>query len=367
MKATDQSRRITATTMHGTLELHRAYYYCRNCGHGECPDDREYGLDGNAHRMTKAVMLEAAFMAQNQMPFEKAELMLKRAYGITTNRETIRAVAETLGTKAFEEDSREAEALVEDIASLGEDKRKDGVVYIQADGAAVNTRIEDENGSTWRENKLAIAFSDKTMIRRKDGSGIITCKEYVPLIGTSNEFKKYALLAAERAGYGRFRETVFLSDGAIWIRNMCDELFPDAVQILDLYHLKENVYNYSKYIHGQDNARVVAWAEAVIAKIEEKYNVDDALALIADCGPLPAGVVNLRTYLENNRSRMNYPEYRKRGYFVGSGAVESANKTIVQQRLKRAGMRWSVCGAQAMLTLRAKDESGRWDDVARCA
>jgi hypothetical protein len=353
--------------MKGRLTLVRPYYYCRNCGHGECPADNEYGLPNDGHRITKAVRLESAYMAQNQVSFEKAERMMERTYGITINRETIREIAEALGTDAFGEDTRRASELIDDIANLGDDQKKDGIVYIMVDGAAVNTRVEDEDGSTWRENKLAIAFSDKSIIRRKDGSGIITRKEIASFIGPCDEFKKYALLAAEAAGYGRFRKAVVVSDGAPWIRNMCDEIFPDAVQILDLFHLKENVYSYSKHLHSNDNAQMVAWAKAVIWKIEEKFDVDGALSLIPECDKVPDGVVHLRKYIENNRMRLNYPEYKRRGYYVGSGAVESSNKTIVQQRLKQAGMRWSVSGAQSILTLRAKEESGRWHEIEKCA
>jgi len=317
--------------------------------------------------MTKALMREVAYMAQNQASFGKAESMLRRAYNIDVNRETIRDIAESMGSKAFEADSHKAEEMIEGIASLGSDEKEDGVVYIMVDGAAVNTRIEDENGSTWRENKLAIAFSDKMVIKRKDGSGIITKKEIAPLIGSCDEFKKHALFASERAGYGYIRETVFISDGATWIRNMCDEIFPDAVQILDLYHLKENIYSYSKFLHGNDEVATARWAKAVILKIEEEHDIDGALSLIPENISLPNGIVNLRTYIINNRSKMNYPEYRKRRYYVGSGSVESSNKTVVHRRLKCAGMRWSVKGAQAMLTLRAKEESGRWGEVELCA
>ena len=108
---------------------------------------------------------------------------------------------------------------------------------------------------------------------------------------------------------------------------------------------------------------MVKWAETVINKIENHYAVDDALALIPNIENLPESVPNLKIYIENNRNRINYPIYRACGYFVGSGAIESTHKTILQQRLKRAGMRWSVKGAQALLTLRAKDESNRWADV----
>ena len=192
----------------------------------------------------------------------------------------------------------EAEMLIANIQNIENDVKNPGVVYIMP-----------------------------------DGGNIITRKEIAPLIGTSEEFKKHALQAAVNAGYGKYSETV----------------------------VKENVYKFSKYIN-KDNAEMVKWAETVIDKIENHYDIDGALACIPAIENLP-GIPNLRTYIENNRMRVDYPAYRAIGYFVGSGAIESANKTIVQQRLKRAGMRWGVCGAQALLTLRAKDESKRWYQV----
>ena len=252
--------------------------------------------------------------------------------------------------------------MLANIHNIEADEKKDGVVYIMTDGAAVNTRIEDENGSTWRENKTVIAFSNKDLIKRKDEGNIIVHKEIAPLIGTSEDFKKFALRTAVAAGYGKYNETVVIGDGASWIRNMSNEIFPDAVQILDLYHLKENVYKFAKHILN-DSAEIVKWAETITDKIENHYAVDEALAMIPFVEKLPDNVPNLRTYIENNRPKINYPMFREQGYFVGSGAIESIQKTIVHQRLKRAGMRWGVDGAQALLTLRAKDESKRWDDV----
>jgi hypothetical protein len=82
---------------------------------------------------------------------------------------------------------------------------------------------------------------------------------------------------------------------------------------------------------------------------------------------LPANIVNLRTYINNNIDKVDYPKYKEKGYFVGSGAIESANKVILQRRLKQAGMRWSVPGAQSVLSLRAKVESGRWESDVESA
>ena len=122
----------------------------------------------------------------------------------------------------------------------------------------------------------------------------------MPFIGSADEFKKFVLDAAVRAGYGKAANIVILADGATWIRNLCNEIFPDGIQILDLFHLKENIYSYGKYIFKDDPKQYVSWSEQVIDKIELNYAVDEALALIPELSDTPAGVVNLRTYIENN-------------------------------------------------------------------
>jgi hypothetical protein len=227
----------------------------------------------------------------------------------------------------------------------------------------VNTRIEDENGSTYREAKTAMVFTDKDIIKRKDESKIILKKEYCSYIGSAEEFRKYVLQIAIKSGYGKIKNIVILGDGASWIRTMCDEIFPDSIQILDLYHLKENIYNYAKYLYGENKEKYTQWSESVIDKIMEG-KVSDALAMIpATQNKLPSGTVNIKTYIENNIDKINYKEYKKKGYYIGSGPIESANKTIVQRRLKQSGMRWSVDGAQSILMLRAKVESNKWYEV----
>jgi hypothetical protein len=314
--------------------------------------------------MTKELMLEAAYYGQNQSSFSDASEMLERALRIKVNKETMRLVTEEIGRMVFESDVEKAAHALENMHEIEteEESRKKGVLYIMTDGAAVNTRVKDENGSTWRENKTVIAFTDKDMIKRKDGSHIIIKKEYAAFIGSSEQFKGHVLNTAILAGYGKTQEVVIIGDGAAWIRNMGTEIFPEAVQILDLYHLKENIYSYAKHKFSNNEKEYVPWAEIFIDKIE-KGKVSEALMLLPEEEKTPAGVVNLRTYIINNKNRIDYEKYKEKGYFVGSGAIESANKIILQRRLKQAGMRWSVPGAQRLLTLRAKVESRRWADV----
>jgi len=349
--------------MSGEIVIPRSYLRCHDCGFTIIPLDNILGIDELPHKMTKMLMMEVAYYGQSQCSFSAASEMMKRALGIEISKETVRAITESIGSQIFKADEMKAQHTLDNIQEIEAPSRLlKTTLYIMMDGAAVNTRVEDENGSTWRENKTVMVFRDKDMIKRKDDGHIIVKKEYMPFIGTAEEFRKFVLDAAVRAGYGKVEYVVIIGDGAAWIRNMCSELFPDAIQILDLYHLKENIYGYAKYLFKDDPAKYTPWAEELIDKIEIKGQVKEALNMIPEVeGKLPAGVVNLRTYIENNIDKINYPDYKDRGFFVGSGAIESANKTVVQRRLKQSGMRWSVAGAQSMVTLRAKDESGLWD------
>ena len=136
--------------------------------------------------------------------------------------------------------------------------------YILTDGLQVNTRVEDTNGSTWKEMKLGLIFRDKDIIKRNDENHIITQKEYVSYFGSVNEFKKFLFDAAARAGYGSIKEVIVIGDGAQWIWNMCEEVFPDAVQILDYYHLSENTHAYAKLVYPEDEVTRKAWVNKVL-------------------------------------------------------------------------------------------------------
>jgi hypothetical protein len=351
--------------MCGDLRILRDYYYCRDCKHSDVPLDVTLALTELPHKMTHELMLETAFYGQNQCSFSDASEIIKRAMDIEINKETVREITEMVGKRVFEADTQKAEYLINNMHEMEMSDKKDGrILYIMTDGAAVNTRVEDENGSTWRENKTVIAFTNKDMKKRKDGGNIIINKECAAFIGSAEEFRGHVLNAAVNAGYGKVSEVVIIADGAAWIRNMANELFPEATQILDLYHLKENIYTYAKHKFSQNEKEYTSWAEAVIAKIENGKSAE-VLSQLPEDEKLPAGVVNLRTYMSNNIDKINYPVYKSKGYFVGSGAIESANKVVVQRRLKQAGMRWSVDGAQALLTLRAKVESNLWDREVR--
>ena len=320
--------------------------------------------------MTVGAMLTTAYWAQNQMSYRRSADAICSISMMEINPETVRLVSDHVGGIVFEEDMRGARRLFDKFASGGVDfdvcKAKEGVLYIQTDGAALNTRRKDDNNSTWRENKMGLVFSSDNIRYWTDAKGKrqhrIYKREYVSYLGSVDTFKWLLLSCALRNGYGEYKKTVFLGDGAAWIRNMIAELFPDAQQILDFFHLSENVYDFAKALFKMNEARYRPWAEDLCERLKaSKYDeVLRDLRIYREAPPANCAV-NLYHYIENNINNIDYVKYQQEGFFIGSGAIESGNRLILQQRLKQPGMRWNEETAQPLLTLRAKYESGLWE------
>ena len=313
------------------------------------------------------MIIEIAFWGQNQSSFKKASEIIYRVHGIKISYVTVMNITKYVGKLVYNYNYNKSLEIWNKRANIDMNiTKKKGTLYIQADGAAVNTRIEDENGSTWRENKLGIFFSDNDMYKRKEKANIINHKEYVSYIGNVDTFKILVFAKAVELKYWEYESIVFISDGATWLRNMIDELFPEAIQILDKFHLIENIYDYAKFIFNDDIKKVEKFKDKIIGYCYSKeYNlIVKELKKYKDI-TIPKTVCNLPIYLENNKNKIDYSTYEHNGWFVGSGAIESSNKTIVQLRLKQAGMRWSVDGANYMIALRCMWESNHWSKIEK--
>jgi hypothetical protein len=154
-------------------------------------------------------------------------------------------------------------------------------------------------------------------------------------------------------------QTVFITDGAQWIRDYCDN-YPDAYQILDAYHVLEKVASFAKEVIAPIGRNSTLWCQRQCDDLlaGKASQVTDRLNRLS---LLKAAHMEARsklvTYLQNNIDRMDYASYRKKGYRIGSAPVESAHKTIVQSRMKLLGQRWKVPGAENMLKLKTHIEN----------
>jgi hypothetical protein len=367
IKITNYDEKLKVLTKHGWIYINYDYYFCRFCHKGFAFVIDEIGLLGK-HKVTMEMADLMTYAGQVAMSFEKSSEIIEKFTGIKVSESLIRSITEETGEELFKQDMKRAkesyEKPEEAAPSLLDRYRKEGNLYLFTDGSQVNTILKDEKGSTWREMKLGLVFYDGDSIRRKDGNTIITKKEYVTFLGGIVEFKKLLFDAAARAGYGKIRQVVFIGDGSHWIWNMCEELFPDAIQILDYYHLSENVHRFAKYQYPDNEIKMRGWAKDILNKID-KGLVDEVLKSLPDLTDvkLPAQVPNLKVYIENNQGRIDYRRYKLRGYYIGSGAIESGNKLVIQQRMKQSGMRWGISEGQYMAALRAKYASNQWNNV----
>ena len=332
------------------------------------PLDAFFKVDKLPFKMTIATMLKAAYWAQNQCSYQRAEEVIGDVLKIRINDDTVRAITNYVGGIVFERDCINADKAYELFTKghLPYPQDKSGILYIQTDGASINTRHKDKDNSTWRENKLGVVFSTDNIHtwtdKHNDRQHRILKREYVSYLGSCNEFKKHLLSCALKNGYGSYKKTILIADGATWIRNIREELFPDALQILDYYHLCENVHTFAKYLHNMVEAKYKPWADDICKAMKNSLAQNVLKELLPWKDKKPSGCpVNLYGYIENNLDSVDYAKYIQSGYFIGSGAVESGNKIILQRRLKQAGMRWNNKSAQALLTLVSKEESDLWN------
>lgn len=227
------------------------------------------------------------------------------------------------------------------------------IVYVEIDGANLLT---DEG---YKDTKLARIFPDTALQASvvEDRGGRITESEFIAHLGNVTEFSAKVMPALDR--YKTLEENVVgISDGAIWIRHLLEKACPKATLILDLYHCLGHVSEAGVAAFGSGK-QAIDWLNTQRNLLLESC-LDSVLANIKGL-PISCSVRDsVCSYLESNRDRMDYKTYRERGLLIGSGAIESAHRTVMQRRLKRSGQRWSIRGAQQVLNLRVCSMSGRW-------
>lgn len=352
------------------------------------PMDVFLGIDRTPFKMTVDMALRIARIGATSSSYEDASQRLWDDFELSISDDTIRKVVDHVSRIVLEEDIQLTKKAVENynICNMRAAKRgrrpKDGyTLYVQADGAMFNTRPDSHQSksedhkkeqSSWKENKLGLVFrsDDLQELKDKDENGDpvyrIGKREYVCTTQGIDVFRDRLLYIMINNGLSDASNVVMISDGAVWLRNMRKQLFPYAVQILDLFHLKENVMAFGQYIYHNDKSQYYPWWKAVCKQLEDgewrEVLKREEISEYKTEKDTPPGVVNLYNYIYNNREFINYPEYRANGYFVGSGAIESGNKTVMQERLKLSGMKWMVGKAESLLALRAKLKSNLWDE-----
>jgi hypothetical protein len=359
-------------TVLGQVALRRAWYHCTACGHGFAPRDAQLGIAGQGMSPGLRKMCARAAAA---VPFAAAARLVGELAGLplTGKRAGRRAEADGQAAAAVIE-ARAAAVQAHALVPLPPAPPLPDILYVAIDGTGVPVTAAEAEGrpgkgddgtARTREVKIAVAFTQAATDEEGRPVRDPASSSYVATFAPAAAFGTLMAAEAHRRGAGHLRQMVILGDGAAWIWNLAGQHFPEATQVVDLFHAREHLHELAKLLEfmlgdGKDD-----WLAARLAELDDG-NIE-AICAAARAFPLAGKKASdLQTavgYFEHNAHRMCYAHFRKLGMFVGSGAVEAGCKAIVAQRCKLSGMRWTLPGAYGILTLRCLDASDRWEET----
>jgi Uncharacterised protein family (UPF0236) len=382
-------------TLLGPVTFLRPYYQCleldaaeASCTHGEAPDDAVWGVD--ERRTSSGVQREISYLC-GRLTFEEAAETFCRQVPLGMSARQALTLMRPVGEGLARVQARQVECAQAQAKQARSDPRQERQtkeierLYIEVDGVFARMRrgsvpMEHEEqqrkGDVYREIKAGAVFRAERGSRRSElVSGVYVdtpapdSLRYVARRTAKGGFDWLLYQLAEHCGLSRAQQVVVLGDGAPWIWNLATEHFPGAVQIVDLYHAKEHVWDVAQAVFGTGTAQGSAWATAACSLLEEGQT-DALVSAIAALPPIPPEPGQARSiperavdYFTRNAERMRYPLFRAQGMHLGSGIAEAACKTIVSTRAKRSGMRWTPEGIDALLPVRTAVLNGAYDSL----
>jgi hypothetical protein len=355
----------------GTVNVSRPYYLCPYCHVGQFPADVELDIE-NTESSPGVRRMEA--MVGQEAPFDHGREQMQVLAGLEVTTKAVERTAETIGDDIAHGEQEEIQRAVQlDLPIvLGPPVP---ILYVQMDGTGVPVvkketagrrgKIDGQPAHT-REAKLGCVFTQTAWdeegfaIRDPDST------TYTGAIETAEDFGKRLYLEAWKRGWSRAQKKVVMGDGAEWIWNLAEQHFPGAVQIVDLYHARQHLWELVRKLHPNDEAKQKAWMRVHQKRLLDKGKIEKlaaALGSLHSSNPEVAEKIRLEAdYFKRNAERMRYPKFRSQHFFVGSGVIEAGCKAVIGARLKRSGMFWTVRGANAILALRCCHLNGRFED-----
>jgi len=357
-------------TILGSLVFDRVYYLCASCHKGRSPRDQELDVVGTecspgVRRMMAVVGSETSFQGGRQ------QLQLLAGLEVTTK--AVERHAEATGADIVARELQKVQRIVQlefpDILGTAVP-----VLYVEMDGTQLPMVRDELTGragrnpgepARTREVKLGAIFTQTTTDPQgrpiRDGASTT----YTGAIETAELFGRRLYAEAWERGWNRARKKVVLGDGAEWIWNIADQHFAGAIQIVDIWHAREHLWDVAAKLFPSDEKQRNSWAKKLIKKL----NRGRVEVVVADLRNFPTRKPDLRealrieaAYFERNRQRMRYPKFRKQGLFYGSGVIEAGCRTVIGSRLKQSGMFWTMRGANAIIALRCTRLSGKFED-----
>jgi hypothetical protein len=358
-------------TVVGQVKILRPYYLCSHCHTGQFPADVELDIENT--EFSPGVRRMQALVGQ-ELPFDHGRQQMKLLADLEVTTKAVERTAEATGESIAAGEQKEIQRAVQlDLPMMI--GKPVPILYVQMDGTGVAVVKKETTGrqgktegqpSHTREVKLGCVFTQTAWdkegypIRDSDSTTYTGCIE------TAEEFGKRIYLEAWKRGWSRAASKVVMGDGAEWIWNLAAPYFPGAVQIVDLFHARQHLWDLARRLYPHDEVNQRAWIKVHQRRLLDKGKIEKLVCALRSIVSSHAEVADkLRTeadYFDRNAERMRYPKFRRQHLFVGSGVIEAGCKTVIGSRLKQSGMFWTVRGANAIVALRCCHLNGRFAD-----
>ena len=365
-----EQRSKPVLTVVGPVQVWRPYYLCPDCHQGQFPADVELDIENT--EFSPGVRRMHALVGQ-QAPFDHGREQMKVLAGLEVTTKSVERIAEAIGEDIAQREREQIQKAIQLELPVIVGKPIP-VLYVEMDGTGVpvvKKETVNRQGKTdgqpahTREVKLGCVFTqtkyDKEGFPIRDPDSTT----YTGAIETAEEFGKRIYLEASQRGSSSAVKKVVIGDGAEWIRNLADLHFPAAIQIVDLYHARQHLWELARKLHPNDAGKQKAWMKKHQRLLDKGKIEKLVLTLRAINATNPEVIDKIRIeagYFERNAERMRYPKFRRQHLFVGSGVIEAGCKTVIGSRLKQSGMFWTVRGANAIVALRCCQLNGQFED-----
>lgn len=294
------------------------------------------------------------------LEFDPAATLLAALTGAQVTEATVRRQTEEAGAVLAAWQEQEVARLEREcpVAPAGPPKQ-----FLSVDGAFVPV-LHGE----WAEVRtLAIGVIGEPVFQEEPQEWVAPTRElsYFSRMVDADTFGRLALVETHRRGTESAGEVAAVMDGAEWEQGFIDRHRADAVRILDFPHGAQRLGSIAQAVWAGRSDEATAWIKEQTRQLKKEGPAGLFVTLEGLCQAYPEaeGLGEHRRYLEKRAGQMQYPEYRARGLPIGSGPVESANKVVVEARLKGAGMHWERSHVNPMLALRNAVCSNRWEEA----
>ena len=355
----------------GEVQCVRPYFLCERCHVGQFPVDVELDIENT--ELSPGVRRMQALVGQ-QAPFDHGREQMQILAGLEVTTKSVERTAEAIGDDIVQREKKEIQkALQLDLPVITGELIP--ILYVQMDGTGVPVVKKETAGrqgkteglpAHTRETKLGCVFTQTTWDREGYAIRDPDSTTYTGAIETAVEFGKRIYREAWQRGWSRAKKKVVIGDGAEWIWNLVAEHFPDAIQIVDLYHARQHLWAVARQLYPHEEVKQKAWMRVHQKRLLDKGKIEKLVGVLRSIdtanSQMADKICTEADYFERNAERMRYPKFRRQHLFVGSGVIEAGCKTVIGSRLKQSGMFWTVRGANAILALRCSHLNGRFEE-----